>query len=412
MLVALVIGFILLMAYGILRGYRLKGLFKMAFSGVLAVRNIAIVMLLVGALTALWRACGTVAFIVSASSDILTPSVFLPIVFLLCAAISILTGTSIGTAATMGVICMSVGNALGINGALCGGAILAGAYYGDRCSPVSTSAMLVAEITKTSLYENIRTMIRTAWIPTFATLGIYAALGFIFGSWNANINIEAAGDISSLLQANYSLSFITLLPAIAILVLAAFRVNVKITMAISIAIAAILCIFIQGIAVTETLRIMFCGFNAPEPIKMMSGGGVFGMLKMIVIVTISLTYAGLFKGTGILDYLHKAMARLSQRVSPAGCTVVTSIVTCALSCNQTLTIVLTNEICNKIIPENKSRAIVLEDTAVVIAPLIPWSVASLIPLGATGAPTASILLASYLYLLPLASILRNRKKAS
>lgn len=384
MLIALLTGFVLLMAYGKFRGFGWKALFKMAVSGVPTARNIAIVMLMVGALTALWRTCGTVAYIVDSASGALTPALFLPGAFLLCAAISVLTGTSVGTAATMGVICMSVGNAIGVNSAICGGAILAGSYFGDRCSPVSTSALLVAEITKTNLYDNIRGMIRTGWIAALVTLAIYGALGFFAGSGENAVSTSTANATTS----DFDLRWFMALPAISILALALFRIDVKINMLVSILISVVVG-FVVGFPVTKMASA--------------AGYGILSMLKLIIVVIISLTYAGLFRGTGILEKLHAGITHLSKKVSPFGCVVLTAIATCALACNQTLSIVLTNEICTGVMPDEKRRAIAIENTSVIIAPLVPWTVASLVPLGAIGAPTSSILFACFLYLVPLLS---------
>lgn len=384
MLIALLTGFVLLMAYGKFRGFGWKALLKMAASNVSAARNIAIVMLMVGALTALWRTCGTVAYIVDLASGALTPALFLPGAFLLCAAISVLTGTSVGTAATMGVICMSVGNAIGVNSAICGGAILAGSYFGDRCSPVSTSALLVAEITKTNLYDNIRGMIRTGWIAALVTLAIYGALGFFAGSGENAVSTSTANATTS----DFDLRWFMALPAISILALALFRIDVKINMLVSIAISVVVG-FVVGFPVTKMASA--------------AGYGILSMLKLIIVVIISLTYAGLFRGTGILEKLHAGITHLSKKVSPFGCVVLTAIATCALACNQTLSIVLTNEICTGVMPDEKRRAIAIENTSVIIAPLVPWTVASLVPLGAIGAPTSSILFACFLYLVPLLS---------
>ena len=128
----------------------------MALDGVLTVRNILITFLLIGILTALWRAAGTIAVIVSYASALIRPSVFLLMTFLLNCAVSVLMGTSFGTSATMGVICATMGTALGVDIRLIGGAVLSGVLFGDRCSPVSTSALLVAELTGTSVFDNIR----------------------------------------------------------------------------------------------------------------------------------------------------------------------------------------------------------------------------------------------------------------
>ena len=116
----------------------------MALGGVKTVSGILLTFLVIGVLTAFWRASGTIPVIVCYASGLIRPSVFLLMSFLLNCGISFLTGTSFGTAATMGVICASMGSAMHISPVLTGGAVLSGAFFGDRCSPLSTSALLVA----------------------------------------------------------------------------------------------------------------------------------------------------------------------------------------------------------------------------------------------------------------------------
>ena len=134
-------------------------------------------MLLIGALTASWRASGTIAYLVSYASEIISPSWSLLGTFILNAALSSLIGTSFGTAATMGVVTMSLCVAMGVSPFWAGGAALAGAYVGDRCSPVSTSAQLVCAVTGTELYKNIKNMLRTGLIPFLLACLIYFFVG-------------------------------------------------------------------------------------------------------------------------------------------------------------------------------------------------------------------------------------------
>lgn len=103
----------------------------MATSGIQTVKNILITFILIGMLTALWRACGTIPFIVSLASQTIYPPLFILMVFLLNCGISVLTGTALGTAATMGVICTTIASAMGTPSVLVSGAALAGAYFGD-----------------------------------------------------------------------------------------------------------------------------------------------------------------------------------------------------------------------------------------------------------------------------------------
>ena len=162
---ALIVGYIIFVTYGLIKGHDLKVLIKKSFEGVLTVKNILLVFVLIGMITALWRASGTIAFIVYMGSKLISPSILILLTFLLCSILSFLIGTSLGAAATMGVICVSIGKAMGISPYYLGGAVLSGIYFGDRCSPMSTSALLISELTKTNLYTNIKMMIKTSIIP-------------------------------------------------------------------------------------------------------------------------------------------------------------------------------------------------------------------------------------------------------
>ena len=209
--------------------------------------------------------------IVCYASKLVNPSAFLLMAFLLNSGVSILTGTSFGTAATMGVICAAMGNSIGVNPILTGGAVLSGVYFGDRCSPVSTSALLVAELTGTDIYLNIRRMIYSALFPFFLTCMFYIVIGF---STPKNGTIT---DLEAIFINEFHLHWITLLPAALILLLSACRVNVKITMAVSILSAIPLCLIIQRIPILTLLGASFSGYYPRDPkiAAMMSGGGIF-----------------------------------------------------------------------------------------------------------------------------------------
>ena len=175
---ALIFGYILFFSYGLIHGKSVKEMLRFSRNGIFTVKNVLLTLLLISMLTAIWRACGSIAYIVYYASAICTPSVMLLASFLLCCLISFLTGTSFGSAATIGVICMTMANSMGIPAFLTGGAILAGIFFGDRCSPVSTSALLVSELTKTDLFSNIRNMTRSAPVPFILSCVLYGILGF------------------------------------------------------------------------------------------------------------------------------------------------------------------------------------------------------------------------------------------
>lgn len=408
-LIALVFGFFLFFGYGLYRKHSVREMAVLAFSGIRTVKNILITFILIGIITATWRVCGTIPYIVYHATKVCSPGIMVLVTFLLCCLISTLTGTAFGTAATMGVICTTMATSMGIPLLYSGGAVLAGSFFGDRCSPMSTSALLVSTVTGTDLYRNIGNMVKTSLVPFGITCGIYALLG-----------MGAGGDfdttqIQGLFAENFRLHPAALVPAAAIIVLSCFRVNVKITMSISILCGMAVAFFIQKVSPARLVSIVLWGYTPedPEVAALLSGGGIQSMVKVFCIVCLSSCYSGMFNGTGLLEGFRGSLNRLSQKILPFGSILVTSILTVMVSCNQTLAIMLTQQLCRDTEPDPETMASHLENTAVVIAPLIPWSIAGAVPLATVGAPTASILAACYLYLLPVwnyAVALRNHKK--
>lgn len=396
-LYALVVGLVIFLTYGRKRGYGWRELGKMCLDGVKTARNILITFFLIGVLTALWRASGTIPAIISYTVPFIRPSVFLLMTFLLNCLVSVLTGTSFGSAATMGVICATLGAAMDIPAALVGGAILSGVYFGDRCSPVSTSALLVSELTQTSIFDNIRGMLRTAWAPFLASCLIYLVVGM------ATPHTQTSLDLAALFETEFRLHWAALLPALVIFALAVCRVPVKWAMLASIVSAIPIGLFLQQLSPGALLRFALLGYQAREQAvgTMLNGGGVTSMLKVAAIVCISSAYSGIFQKTGLLDRLQQVILDLSHRITPYGAMLTTSIFAAAIACNQTLSIILTHQLCQEAQPSREETAISLENTAVMVAPLIPWSIAGGVPLASASAPTVSICFAFFLYLLPL-----------
>ena len=280
---------------------------------------------------------------------------------------------------------------------LTGGAILSGVFFGDRCSPVSTSALLVATVTKTDIYENIKAMVRSALVPFLLACGIYAVLGVFVHAGGVGL------DLKEIFAKSFRLHWTALLPAVVILILALFRVNVRIAMTASIVTAIPICLFVQKIPVGELLLCMLRGFTPsdPEAAALVSGGGVLSMLQVSAIVCISSSYSGLFQKTGLLDGCKRVVSGMAKRIGRYPATLATSIPAGMIACNQTLAILLTNQLCREEYADPKALALDLEDTAAITSPLIPWCIAGAVPLTMVGAPLSALPLACYLWLIPI-----------
>ena len=393
---ALIIGYIIFVSYGLIKGYNLKVLVKKSFEGMLTVKNILLVFILIGMITALWRASGTIAFIVYMGSKLISPSLLILLTFLLCAVLSLLIGTSLGTAATMGVICFSIGKTMGINPYYIGGAVLSGIYFGDRCSPMSTSALLISELTKTNLYTNIKMMIKTSIIPFIVTCVFYLFLGF-----KSTVSFVSL-DVTEIFKQNYNLNIVVIIPAILIIVLSLLKINVKKTMLISIVVSFIIAMFIQKESIVSLIKYCIFGYNNSnqELNLMMKGGGILSMINVGLIVGISSSYSGIFKETKMLVPLKEYLKDFSEKTSNYFVIFLSSIISGAIACNQSLGIILTNELSEELV-DKQERAIILENTVILLAGLIPWNTAMVVPLRTLDVGIMSGLFAFYLYLLPL-----------
>ena len=393
---ALIIGYIIFISYGLIKGYSLKVLIKKSFEGIMTVKNILLVFILIGMITALWRASGTIAFIVYIGSKLISPSILIFLTFLFCAVLSVLIGTSLGTAATMGVICASIGKTMGVNPYYVGGAVLSGIYFGDRCSPMSTSALLIAELTKTNLYTNIKLMIKTSVIPFIVTCLFYLLLGF--KSTVSNISV----DVTEIFKQNYNLNIVVIIPAILIIILSILKINVKKTMLVSIVISFIIAMFIQRDNIVALINYCIFGYHHPnERLNlMMKGGGILSMVNVSLIVGISSSYSGIFKETKMLVSLKKHLKDFSKKTSSYFVIFLSSIISGAIACNQSLGTILTNELCGELV-EKQRMAIILENTVILLVGLIPWNIAMDVPLKAIDVGFLSGIYAFYLYSLPL-----------
>ncbi|UTC44556.1 Na+/H+ antiporter NhaC family protein [Treponema sp. OMZ 857] len=409
-LYALIFGYALFFTFGLIKGKTWKDMLCYSFRGILTVKNILIIFILIGSITAIWRACGTIAFIVYYASMFAVPQAMVLICFLLCCFVSFLMGTAFGSAATIGVICMTLANSMNIPVIYAGGAVISGIFFGDRCSPMSSGAHLISGLTYTDVFNNIKTMVKTAFIPFIVTVVLYGSIGLIINPGTGN------GMTFHIFADSYNLSLFTIIPAGIIILFSLLKIDVKITMTVS-CLAGLFCAgLFQHIHAAELIKIVFFGFHPQdaELAKLMTGGGIVSMIRVSIIICISSCYSGMFKGTHFFAGIQRFMERLSKRITAFGSVLTASVFASAIACNQTLAIILTHQVCDDLIEDKNTLASYLENTAVVVAPLMPWSIAVSVPLTSIGAPSVVLVAAFFLYLIPLwnffVNIVRHRTR--
>lgn len=389
------------------RGYPLKDILRMSYQGGKKSLIVLRILVLVGAITSLWIASGTTPAILYYGIKLIDPKLFILYAFLISCVVSFLLGTSFGTVSTVGLSLILMAKSGNIDANIAAGAIIAGAYFGDRCSPMSSSANLVAHLTETDLYSNIKRMLGTGMFPFF--LSVLAYLGLSLRHPLTFTENTMVNEISKV----FSLHWFVLLPALTILIFALLRIDVKTSMLVSILVALLVSISVQHYKVLDVLKIMLFGFNLglDSPlVTILKGGGILSMWKVSVVVYISCCWAGLFAETNILDDLNDILSKTNSRSGTFLMTTAISIVTSILGCSQTISIVLTHSLMNKVYVKNKFQpaqlAVDLENTSVPLAALIPWNTAGYVPSSTLSVGLISFIpFAFYLYLLPLTQIL-------
>ena len=397
-LYALVFGLFCFNYYSFRQGYSLRAITDMMLEGIVKVKIVLTIFVLIGLLTACWRAGGTIPYIIYHGINYIDPNFYVFGIFLLCCCMSFLLGTCFGTVSTVGVICMLLSNSAGFDPLLTGGAILSGVFFGDRGSPMSSTVQMVAMLTQTNVYNNARLMMKTAAVPFLFTCCFY----LFFPSAAAHGAIDTT--VIKIMAETFNLHWLTILPAVLILTLTALRVDIRIAMFSSIVLCCILTVIVQNVPVAMLVEYLVFGFKVEGSkvlAEQLDGGGLLSMLRVALIVTIASSYSGVFLHTKLLSGVRNNIRKMADCLLPFGATLVTSVFTAAIACNQTLTLIITEQLCADLYKDKTKFALVLANTAMLIAPLIPWNIAGSVPIMAIDAPVQCLFYAVYLYLIPL-----------
>lgn len=401
---ALLGGVILFWVLGRRQGFTHRQLWEMAWKKCQKSLIVVEVIFLIGIITGLWRVGGTIPYCIVMGVKLVTPGLFLVVAFLLCVALSYVLGTSYGVSSTMGVILMALARSGGVDPIITAGVILSGVYFGDRCSPASSAASLVAAVTDTDLYKNVRQMLRTGLLPTLLTLGVYGLL-----SWLNPLEQMDQGVLDSL-RGSFSISWLSLLPAAVMFLLPLFKVPIKWAMAGSIAVSAVLAMTVQGFTPWQTLLAAWEGYHPADPAlnAVLGGGGVTSMMVSYIIVILTGLYSGILEGTGDLEPLQHKAETLAGRIGRFPAMIVVSTLTAMVLCNQAVTSILSEQLLRRSYDDREEMAMDIENSGILIAGLVPWSIACSIPLTMLGASYGAVGYALLLWLIPICYLFTKR----
>ena len=407
-LFAILLGMVLFCGLGLRRGFSLRELGSMAWKKGREALIVAAVLLSIGVLSALWRTSGTIAWFLYHGLQLISPNTFLLVVFLLCAVLSMLLGTAFGVTGTAGVVLITLARASGVDLGMTAGAIVSGAFFGDRMSPVSSSAALVAACTQTELYSNVKQMAKTGALPTVLTAGSFLLLSL-------RHPLSAVDpSVLELLSGSFELRWPALVTALLMLVLALCRLPIVWAILTSAVSALAVSVWMQGVSLPEALRAAVLGF-APQGAlaDILSGGGLVSMLSSTLLIFSTCLYAGVLEGIRALAPIEHQVERLSGGIGRFPAAMVLSLGIDAVFCNQGVTILMDEQLlAESYRRDGASRqelAMDIENSGVVMAALIPWSVALSVPMAMLeidslkGLPWCVLL-----YLLPLCYLATKR----
>lgn len=440
MIIALLVGLAAFSAAAVSKGFGLRELYSMALDGAKGSLIVIEVMCVIGFVTASWRVSGTITIFVYYGMKIITPSLFLIIAFLLSCLLSYALGTSFGVAGTVGVIFMTLARSGEVDPVITAGVLMSGVYFGDRGSPVSSSANMVAGITGTKIFDNVKLMMKTAVVPFVITLTVYVVLSL------ANPISHVDGTLVASFEEEFVLSMWAFVPAVVMLVLPLLKVSVLISMGLSILCAVLTAWLVQEVPILEVLKICFFGYQAQgEGLgAILNGGGLVSMLEIVLILLISSSYSGIFSGTGLLDELQEKLSRACTRFGRFTVMLMMSIGTAAVFCNQTIATLMCCDLLKKPYlevgrsPEASAEssaetsdeagcavpsadgstaseasmtelAIDMENSVILIACFIPWSIGCSVPLSFFGADFHSLPFAVYMYAVPICYLLMKKR---
>jgi NhaC family Na+:H+ antiporter len=371
-------------------GYTWEELQEGMLSAVGRIQLAVAILMLVGMIIAAWMASGTIPAIIYWGLKLISPEHFLVSTFFLCAVASLATGTSFGTMGTIGVALLGVGGAMSYDPAWTVGAIVSGAYFGDKMSPVSDSTNIAATVCDTPLFNHISSMLWTT-VPAMviATVG-YWILGTMHdGSAATMDNIQP---ILTSIEASFSLSPIAFIPPVLMIVLAYRRLPVLPVMVICV-VSALAIALVEGATVAELASQLTKGYQAktssPELNKLLSRGGLMSIMVTILLLTSGMAFGGILEKARVLEVLLEAMLRGAKSATRlVASTIIASYIILLGTGSQILAVVVPGRAFADaykdadLAPEVLSRT--CEDAGTLGCPLVPWSVHAFYILGVLG----------------------------
>ncbi|MBI1287715.1 MAG: Na+/H+ antiporter NhaC [Flavobacteriales bacterium] len=395
-----------------LNGHRWDDLFDGVVTSISSALPALIILLMIGALAGTWLISGVVPAMIYYGLDILNPTIFLFATTIVCSIVSLATGSSWTTVATVGVALMGIGRILGFSDGMIAGAIISGAYFGDKMSPLSDTTNLAPAMAGTDLITHIRHMMWTTVPSITITALLFLILGFTSGSGADLAGVEA---LQSAIGSKFNISLWLFLVPVAVIALIVKKVPAVPALLVGSILGGLFAIFMQPQIIQElaaegatfakasymvvidamTTDVSITSGNEVAD-ELLSSGGMNGMLGTVWLIICAMTFGGVMEANGMLERIAQSILKLAHTTgSLIAATAGTCVVFNVTASDQYLAIVVPGRMFAKeyknreLAPENLSRA--LEDSGTVTSALVPWNTCGAYHSGVLGVATGTYL---------------------
>ncbi len=383
---------ILCAVYGMVLGYKWEDLFENVLNVVSTAMPALFFLMLVGFVSAAWIANGTIPYLIYLGLKIIHPKIFLFAAFLLTAISSMVTGSSWAIVTSLGLALGGIGTGLGIPLAMSAGAIVSGAFLGDKWSPLSDTPNLAAASTGQNIIDLFKSMIPTSGIGSILGGIAFLILGFLLPIGD-NINMSGISDLMNGLANNFNFNIFLLFPIIFVFIMAALKFSILPVLVIGVGIGLVEAIIFQGQTFSSLTNIVWNGYISSTGIEaidmLLSRGGAMSLAGLVLLLFTAFTFAGIIEKIGVLDII---MEKLLKLVRSEGTlilmTLITSAITVFLSSSVYVSIILNGRMYDKAYKDKNIDTIILSRTlmegSAYFGGLVPWSGGALLVISSLG----------------------------
>ncbi|MBP2028398.1 NhaC family Na+:H+ antiporter [Acetoanaerobium pronyense] len=364
-----------------------EGILKTINMGMQAI----IILMIIGMIIGTWILGGVVPTMIYYGLQILSPAIFLVATAVICSVVSLATGSSWTTAGTVGIALLGVGQGLGIPVAIVAGAIISGAYFGDKMSPLSDTTNLAPAMAGSNLFDHIRHMALTTGPSLLIALVLYGFIGMRYAG--QSVNDSQIADILTALSSGFNINLLLLLPPVLVIAMVIFKVPAIPGLIGGVFLGSIFAVIFQGADFGAVIDAANYGFVSETGLELvddlLSRGGMQDMMWTVSLIIAALSFGGILESTGMLGVVAGNILKLAVNTgSLVLATVVSCFVVNIITGEQYLSVVIPGRMFKDayadrgLAPVNLSRA--LEDSGTITSPLIPWNTCGAFMYGTLG----------------------------